>query len=356
MADKVCIGTAIEVNYADTGTSFASHISKPSDNCTFKELIAPHFSDITEATVLFSGGIDSQFTMGIAQQMGVRVNAITYAGIWENSVVNASDVLTAQRFCAKHDIPIRIIDLDLKQFLNSGELIDFATSYKTFSPQVCCHLKFLSSLDNSTPILMGGDPVTLYSWLTHDGNFYARTSVTMKKQIVGIIAPYYNFADKNNFKLIKDIFYLSPELLYYGLVENINLVKTKNLYINYKISQGNAAPDVEGVDDFMLYKSELYKSFNVPIETQLRKRTGFEDLKIHLAAQTGIYNQFDILYREPIETIFQRYSWSKNYSVISVLDKIILKNPLFVDICEQYIDEIKNSKSLKNLLSYKFDF
>lgn len=356
MGDKVCIGTAFEVNYTDTGTSFVSHISKPNDNCTFEELIAPHFSDMSEATVLFSGGIDSQFTMGVAQQMGVRVNAITYAGVWENSVVNASDVLAAQRFCAKRNIPIRIIDLDLKQFLNSGELIDIATSYKTVSPQVCCHLKFLSSLDNSTPILMGGDPVMLSSWLTHDGNFYARTNATLKGQFTGISAPYYSFADKNNFKLIKDIFYLSPELLYYGLVENIKLLKTQSVYINYKISQGNHAPDVENTSDYMLYKSELYKSFNVPIESTMLKNTGFEDLKKHLAAQTGIYNQFDILYRKPIETMFQRYGWSKNYNVISVLDKIILRDPLFVDICEQYIDAIKNSKNLKNLLLYKFDF
>lgn len=358
MEDKILFSEACEVVYSNTGTTLKLGIKKPSANVTFWDKLAEHFAGINSARVCFSGGIDSQFSLQAVKKLGVDVSAVTYAGIWQGSVVNAPDVIASQRYCQHYDIPLEIIDINLYEFLNSNELIEYAETYKISSPQIATHLKFLSKLSSDNPIIMGGEPTLLYTHYFSDNDI--RLSTLTKEQYTRISAPYYSYAQKNDLKFFKDIFYLDTELVYLGFEQNLKLLKNEKIYLGVKRKENKNYFDIDSQYanqmGAMRYKTEFYKSFGVDIAAPILKNTGFESLKKHLASVSGVYNEFDIKYRSPLELMLKAKPWSKNLKKISVLDTEFSNYSEFNNLIDQYIDVLKHSDNLNNLSLYSFDF
>ncbi len=358
MVDAISLGKCFEVSYTDSGTIVKSTIVKPDHDITVWDIWAQYFSNVTEAQVCLSGGIDSQFALQAAKKLGVNVRAITYAGIWQDSVINARDLVTSQRLCNQWDIPLEIIDVDLYDFLNSNELVDLALEYKTSSPQVACHLKFLSKLDNSNPVIMGGDPPIFYYYKWANGHSTIETS--LKDQIVSIDAPYYNYASKNNLILFKELFYLDPQSLYLGYKQNLQLATNQQIYLCNTLHK--TADDYSSYFqssnkiNAMLYKTEFYKSFGVDIKMPILKNTGFEDLKKHMALYSGIYNEFDLKFRYPLEDILSENRWYNHFFKFFTLDQRLDHNCDFVELAASYKNIIETSSNLKDLSLYNFDF
>lgn len=358
MEDKILFGKSGEVVYTDTGTILKLGVKKPAANVTFWDKLAEHFAGINYARVCLSGGIDSQFSLQVAKKLGVDVSAVTYAGIWQGTVVNAPDVVASQRYCQHYNIPLEIIDIDLYEFLNSNELIEYAETYKISSPQVAAHLKFLSKLSSDVPLIMGGEPTLLYTHYFSDNEI--KLSTHTKEQYTRISAPYYSYAQKNNLKFFKDIFYLDTELVYLGFEQNLKLLKDEKIYIGGKRKENKNYFDIDSQYanqmNAMRYKTEFYRSFGVEIIAPILKNTGFESLKKHLASISGVYNEFDIKYRSPLELMFKAKPWSRNLGKVSVLDTEFSTYSEFNSLVDQYIDVLKHSDNLTNLALYYFDF
>jgi hypothetical protein len=53
----------------------------------------------------------------------------------------------------------------------------------------------------------------------------------------------------------------------------------------------------------------FYQDLGAEILPPLLKNTGFETLKMHLAKQTGVYNQYDVTYRFPLEQLLMNEEW-----------------------------------------------
>jgi len=365
MEDKVLIGSSCEVAYSSAGTTLKSSIKKPAANVTFWDKLAEHFAGVTSARVCLSGGVDSQFSAQAAKKLGINISAVTYASVWQGTVVNSPDVVASQRYCHHYDIPLEIIDFDLYEFLNSKELIEYAETYKTESPQIAVHLKFLSSLSTSAPVIMGGEPPVLFTHHFSDGD--TTVSTYFKDQYTSLFAPYYSYAQKNNLTLFKDMFYLDPELVYLGFEQNLKLLKDRKVYLGLKRKENKNYFDI-GSHQFdigsqytsqmggMHYKTEFYKSFGVDITAPILKNTGFEAIRKHLATISGIYNDFDIKYRFPLDSILKAKPWYKTLRKISVLDTMLSSHAEFNSLIEEYTESLKHSDNLKNLAIYSFDF
>jgi hypothetical protein len=62
-------------------------------------------------------------------------------------------------------------------------------------------------------------------------------------------------------------------------------------------------------DSNYVLRKELYQRLGNELIPMLYKNHGFETLKTHLACQTGIYNQFNLLYREPLVQHIKQHAW-----------------------------------------------
>jgi len=78
---------------------------------------ADYFADKQRITVFFSGGLDSQFSLALAQKFCKDVIAVTIQYNWQDDIVNAADVMLARAYCEKHQIPHVVEHIDLEDFL-----------------------------------------------------------------------------------------------------------------------------------------------------------------------------------------------------------------------------------------------
>jgi hypothetical protein len=103
--------------------------------------------------VLFSGGIDSEVTVQsfLFAEVPVKV-AITR---FDNDL-NRHDVRYATKFCENHQIPYKILRLDIERFVESGRALEFAERTKCMQPQVLHTMWAMDQVDGY-PILGSGE-------------------------------------------------------------------------------------------------------------------------------------------------------------------------------------------------------
>lgn len=256
-----------------------------------KQLISDQLSEFKDGTLCLSGGYDSQFLALSMIESDIKFNVVIYESLWGNNVVNANDVMFSEKFCKKYDLPYEIKSIDAKDFFENTKMIPMVKKYRNSSPQILFHIHFLSILE-ADKILIGGDP----PWITF-GNGKA-TGPNLFQYLGVYYAPYKIHADLSNKKLLKGIFHQSPDLYHLGLANNIDILKNHNVY--------------QPSTDNFIYEKYRYKEIyynnilDIPLEHRLMTATGFENLKKHYASITGIYNNFDIEFRTPLEKIADR--------------------------------------------------
>ena len=102
-------------------------------------------------------------------------------------------------------------------------------------------------------------------------------------------------------------------------------------------------------------KHEIYEDIIPGGLNPLTKNTGFEKIKKHLASQTGIYNQFDLLYRKPLEHIFStNQKQSVDDGMVTGSVKYIAKK-LPQELTKEYRQAIDENDS-QCVYEYYFDF
>ena len=262
---------------------------------------AKHYGSLENVVVLMSGGVDSQFQACLAQKLCNNVKAITVRFRWNGICINANDVVMASEFCEKRDIEHSFVDFDLNAFYGSGQLKTVAEKYRTLSPQVAAHIaSFENIVTPGQTLLVGGDIPMLGMFAGRAFTPFKWSSDTATKQAYAgtyyknILAPYLLLEHYyEGVRVIKDPFHLCPETLYLAYKRNAHVIsetasiidfsQRKTFYSSYK------------------YRIAYYESFGFELTPPLAKRTGFEMLKVHLASETGYYDEYDKLYREPLE-------------------------------------------------------
>ena len=141
-------------------------------------------------------------------------------------------------------------------------------------------------------------------------------------------------------------------MVYLATKQNLSVIKDKKIILDQSYTNNKL--------NFERYKTEYYKTFNFEYLLPLKKRTGFENVKTHLASKTGVYNQFDLDYRFPLLDISAKEKWHgklvpKNMptspnsmikmhvvsdeidSITDIAQKIYDKND--IEICNEYTFE-----------------
>lgn len=351
---KTKFGT-VELDY-DYGTVNVN-LQDPGHDDIMK-LWKEYFKDIPEITVLLSGGLDSQFSLFLAKKFCKDVTALTFQYNWEDDIVNASDVLLAQKLCKKLDIRHKIQEIDIKNFLDK-KLEDFARSYKCPSPQLCVHLFGISTSNIKTPMLMGGDVpyigvfndkiLSSYKFYKGIEESKRRSSLQYFKFYIG---PYEVYNELHGTSILKDPFILTPQIYFLSTKRNLDVMSNDKIVVDQNFETKKVS--------FEKYKIQYYKTFDFEYMYPLKKRTGFENVKTHLASKTGVYNQFDLNYRYPILDIAHKEKWfGKLGSIFNATDlettKSIYKVSEVLNTITDAGQKIYDNTSLEICNEYTFE-
>jgi hypothetical protein len=259
------------------------------------ECISELLCNKTDINLCLSGGIDSQFSLMYCLELNKNVTAFTYRSIWKGVILNVEDVYLAEQITKKHKIKHHIIDIDLENFYNNLMHYKYGANYLNGSPQISVHLYFIELLKKKfgiDHILMGGDPPII----KNDKSIkFTNNKLIMagERFFQDIMAPYYIFCKSIGVECLRDIYYHSPEAVYKSFENNLDVLKNKKIYAEESV--GNSAYG----KDIYEYKYQYYKNIIPDLIPQRTETTGFETLKKILAQESGIYNQYDILYRRP---------------------------------------------------------
>jgi hypothetical protein len=261
----------------------------------WQEIIGSH----TDYVLCLSGGLDSQLAASILSQLGIKYSACTYMLMWKDNVLNANDVLMAQRYCQRYGIELELVEHDYEQFLLDEQHLYYGETYKSNSPQIAFHLWFVHQLGNSRPIIMGGECPKI-SWMPQQKlsqfSYYHPAIYTQ---------PFANLAAAHNLTVIRDPLRLDAETQYLSHWQYCSSVEQHKHYHELR---------TDAKDNNYQLRTAFYQQLATNLIPMLYKNHGFESLKTHMACETGIYNQFNLLYREPMRQHLARHDWQKIFS------------------------------------------
>lgn len=327
-------------------------IKKPEMDCTLLDLIKEQLSHIEKAHICLSGGGDSQFALRVLQQLGVPITAHTYLTTWEGAPINSDDVMTARMLTDKENIELHVTQIELYDFFNDKKHLEYGKKYATASPQIAVHLHYLDTAfkDIDGTVVLGGDvPMLIKDSPPGEGPLdIAGLSGSF---IMKNTQAYHAVARDNNFDIIKDLLYCTPQIIYKALELSIDIVEKYQMHCEVGDTNGYAHK----------LKHAIYEEILPGGINPLMKSTGFERLKKYLASQSGIYNTFDLKYRAPMELAYRDVQRDTR------LDAEVGDSPgtdgtvrfkagkLPQELTQRYRTAIEENNS-KNIYEYYFDF
>jgi hypothetical protein len=264
---------------------------KDSGEANVVDLIANQLQNYASARVFLSGGMDSETSLIMAKRAITKVEACVFAYTWQDQIVNGHDVANAVHTAKKHDVECYVSTHELDVFFNR-DLPSAIKMYNTQSPQVAAHLHALSENCQGTDVCIMGGEVPLV--LQHQDKIL--TAFELDKHgvgpgffyIINTILPFHRFADLHGIEVIRNPFMMSPEILFAGYKQNLKV---------YARGQGHVTQSLK--TNGTGYRQAYYDSLGIGVSKHLLKRTGFEEVKMHLASVTGNYDEFDKRYRNP---------------------------------------------------------
>jgi 7-cyano-7-deazaguanine synthase in queuosine biosynthesis len=310
---------------------------------SLKDIFGKHISYDSNVVIFLSGGLDSQFMACLAKEFTRDPVAVNFVFTWENNIINSDDVVMSEYIAKNLNIRYEREYVDLKEFLNT-DLADYAQRYILKSPQIAAHIhaiKHSKFLDRK--IFLGGDfPVV---GLDNDGKIIVGVSArdmsgmsSMSHNFFNnIFLPYHRFAHQHDLDIVKGPFNVSDEAFYAGCAHNTTVISTTRKIIDLSAKMHRA--------NIQEYKTLYYKSFGYHLIEPFFKRTGFENLRAYFASVTGRYDEFNELYRQPLENLHKQQITS---------NKINIDMGVFADLeCELNIID-QSSVSVCN--RYSFDW
>ena len=210
------------------------------------------YQNLGKDFVLFlSGGTDSEIVARNFLSIGIKPQCYC---IKFKDDYNISDVNEAIDLANDLDIPLSIIDFDVKDFLYSGHAEEFGQ--KLQCTQITYLMVYYSILKIGMPAVMGGEVLLKRNINTTPSTWYY--SIRENEDCSAM-----RFSNMYNIPLVNEWFSYTPELLLYYL-EDPDIVKLVTTKFNYKLTSVSS-------------KNDILKRL-VP-DIRVRKKThGFENL------------------------------------------------------------------------------
>ena len=210
------------------------------------------YEDYGKDFALFlSGGTDSEIVLRNFLSIGIR--PICYTIKFKDDY-NLSDVNEAIDLARELNVPLHIIDFDVKDFLYSGEASEFGKEIQC--TQITYLMVYRSILNIGLPAVMGGELLLKRNINTDPSTWY----YCLRENEDGSAM---RFSLKYNVPLVNEYFSYTPELMLYYL-EDLDIQTLVTTKYNYKLTSVSS-------------KNAILKKL-VP-EIRVRKKThGFEKL------------------------------------------------------------------------------
>lgn len=351
----ITFGNPSAFKYDANSNMLSIKISKSDDSSNALEDILAQLQHVKKANVALSGGIDSQFALRVAKKLNVPVKAYTYLTTWEGAPINSDDVMVAKQVAKQENIDIEIVEFDLKEFFDTNKHLEYGIKYKTKSPQIAFHLYFIEKTfkDKEGTLFLGGE-VPMMVKNSAQGEGPLDIAGLNSSFFIGNTVSYRKICKELEIDIVRDLLLYTPNIIYKTLKISIDVAREKGKHCEQK-------------EEYMVnmyphkLKHEIYEAILPGGTNPLSKNTGFEKLKRYLGSNTGIYNQFDLLYRIPLEEQFSRRYQSKtakadyidgNMQVGSV--RYIAKN-IPQELTEEYRETLEKYNS-QCIYEYYFDF
>jgi len=228
-------------------------------------------STAQELWVLFSGGIDSEVV--VQSLMFAQIPFKVAITCFQNDL-NRHDARYAIKFCEVHQIPYRLLRLDIEDFFKSGEALEYATLTRCVQPQLL-HTMWAMDQVEGYPILGSGECFLVRTEADQDKTY--RWVMFEKERI----ASWYRFLQFRGREGCAGFFQYTPEVMLAFLLDQ----GIRDLCANR----------LKGVSDSMPIKASIYRRYF--LLEQRNKYHGFENvlylddaLRPELERRFGEYN------------------------------------------------------------------
>ncbi len=270
--------------------------------------------------IAMSGGMDSEVVARSFLEAKVPFEAVIFR--YENES-NLHDIKSAVDFCNSNNLKINFVDINVLEFLDTGEYLDFTSLYNCNSPLFSVHLEACKHLKNDFVIFSGSAPVLRLPPLVHRNFHSLDRFYIIKNTIENFVQTefpiensfcYDHFFAKNHSEGVSNFFLYTPELILSSLKLGDPLLQFHEVQ---HFSPKNPHKDFDMVTHFQsrrmmaCLKQRFFIRGGFDISLRESKFTGFE--KIHLKfdqlpADKGIYEKgidgmtrFNQKYRSPME-------------------------------------------------------
>ena len=232
--------------------------------------------------ISYSGGIDSEFIIRTFLEAGVDFKVATVVMKGET---NDYDLQHSRSFCNNNNLKLHEYELDLKKFYET-ELMEYATSTRSISPQFPVHMWLWDQLDGY--IVAGhGDPI------------FKKKDDGWKFQVQEKEDSVYRYAEWRNRDMAPGFFAYTPELLLSFMLEK----EVSNMFL---------APNKAKLHDIIQVKHSVYTKYYNIVERD--KRTGFEktsDLDLEYRQKLKSTIDANGIFLQPIGDLLDRL-WPGN--------------------------------------------
>jgi hypothetical protein len=179
--------------------------------------------DLGKDFVLFlSGGTDSEIVLRSFLDIGIKPRCYT---IKFEEDYNYQDVLESIEVAKELDVPLEIIDFNVKNFYYSGEAESFAKEIQC--TQITYLMIYYHVYKLSAPSVMGGE-LLLTRFINNDSNYWYYTFRENED------ASAMRFSNRFKIPLVNEYFSYTPEIMLYFLEYELGVSKMLNN--RYKLS------------------------------------------------------------------------------------------------------------------------
>lgn len=105
--------------------------------------------------ILYSGGLDSEFTLASCMRNKIPVEAMTMVIKVRGAILNVVDLYYSEKFCRENNIKQNFFYLDAVDFYESGQYLEYLIPYGIVEPHVASHFWLLDKCQHF-PVI-GGD-------------------------------------------------------------------------------------------------------------------------------------------------------------------------------------------------------
>jgi hypothetical protein len=106
--------------------------------------------------ITYSGGLDSEYALSLFLRLGIPITPVIMNMTLPDGTNNNIETKYAYEFCESKKLSPKIVDLNFKEFVDSGKLLDICLTAECCRPELAASFWLAEQLDGT--VVTGNDP------------------------------------------------------------------------------------------------------------------------------------------------------------------------------------------------------